>query len=92
MAQLIKANQLDVIDVLPANGRDFKYEELRNYVGGYIEILHLNANQTLVVNEEGKLLNLPYNTIATEVIRMAYQGCDDFIVGDALLCDRSQLK
>ena len=41
----------------------------------------------MVINEEGKLLNLPYNAVATEAFRMAFQPTDDFIAGDALLCE-----
>ena len=92
MAQLIKAKALEVIDVTPANGSNFKYEELRNYVGGYIEIVRLNDKQILVVNEEGKCLNLPYNALATELLRMAHPACVDIVVGDVLLCNSSQVK
>ena len=46
-----------------------------------------SPTQVMVINEEGKLLNLPYNAVATEAFRMAFQPTDDFIVGDALLCE-----
>lgn len=87
MAKWMKTNG-EVIDVTPKNeGQVFALEELKEYVGGWIECIFLNDHQVLVVNEEGKLLNLPYNTLATEVYNMAFQPNRDCIVGDALLCE-----
>lgn len=86
MAKWIKASG-EVIDVTPKNeGKTFTLEELKEYVGGWIECVYLNKHQVLVINEEGKLLNLPYNAIATEAYRLAFQPNNDCIVGDALLC------
>jgi len=34
---------------------------LQNFVDGYIETVTLTPNTVLVCNEEGRLLNLPYN-------------------------------
>lgn len=86
MAKLIKTSG-EVINVTPKNeGKPFTLEELKEYVGGWIECIYLNKHQVMVINEEGKLLNLPYNTIATEAYRLAFQPTNDFIVGDALIC------
>ena len=86
MAKWIKASG-EVIDVTPKNeGKTFTLEELKEYVGGWIQCVYLNKHQVLVINEEGKLLNLPYNAIATEAYRLAFQPNNDCIVGDALLC------
>ena len=87
MAKWIKADGTITI-VHPKNkGQEFTLDELKSYVGGWIECIFLNQRQVMVINEEGKLRGLPYNTIATEAYRMAFQPTDDFIVGDALLCD-----
>ena len=69
------------------NGKTFSLDELKAFVGGWIECVTLNDKQVMIVNEEGKLNGLPYNLMATEIIKLAFQPCDDFIVGDALLCD-----
>lgn len=91
-AKWLKAN-FDVVEVTPKNGRDFQYEELRKFVGGYIEIVHINDKQIMVVNEEGKLNGLPYNSLATEALILAHQGESvDYIVGDVLLCDNDMVK
>ena len=42
-------------NVVPSNGTDFSLEELRGFVGGYIEIVCLSQSWIMVVNEEGKL-------------------------------------
>ena len=73
----------------PENGTDFSLKELQGYVGGYIEIISLGRGERMVVNEEGKLLGLPYNDGATFWCRVA--GLGHTIVGDAVICHHSQL-
>ena len=87
MAKWIKADG-NVVEVSPNNaGECFTLEELKSFVGGWIECINSSPKQVMVINEEGKLLNLSYNAVATEAFRMAFQPTDDFIVGDALLCE-----
>ena len=87
MAKWIKASG-EVIEVSPKNdGQVFTLEEMKGFVDGYIECIYITPKQVMVVNEEGKLKNLPFNLIATEMLRLAFQTMDDFIVGDALLCE-----
>ena len=87
MAKWIKTSG-EVIEVYPKNdGEVFSLEELKEFVGGYIECVFLNDNQVLVLNEDGKLMNPPYSHIATEVYNIAFQQNRDVIVGDALLCE-----
>ena len=69
----------------PKNSTDFSLEELKGFVGGYIEIVHIGRGQIMVVNEEGKLLGLPFNDIAT-------LRCLEPIVGDVLVCDESEVR
>lgn len=90
MAQIYKTNG-EVVDVKPQKGKKFNLEEMQAIVGGYIEIYHVNNDKDLlIINEEGKLLGLHYNEKATELFRKAYRT-DDFIVGDALVCDNSMV-
>ena len=87
MAKWIKADG-NVVEVSQKNaGKCFTLEELKGFVGGWIECINISPKQVMVINEEGKLLNLPYNAVATEAFRVAFQPTDDFIVGDALLCE-----
>lgn len=74
----------------PANKRDYTLDELQRIVGGYIEILDL-GKYYLVVNEDGKIMRLQYNTMATNWMLVAIGG-SDFICGDALLCVKEHIK
>lgn len=76
--------------VEPANKHDYTLYELRRIVGGNIELIDL-GKRYLVVNEDGKLMRLPYNTMATNWMLVAIGG-SDFIVGDALLCEKKHIK
>lgn len=78
------------INVEPKNKTDFELEELKEIVGGYIEIVSLSKTQCMVVNEEGKCERLPYNHLATLCVNMA--GIKDVIVGNVLVCDKSKIK
>lgn len=81
------SGSIKIVD--PANGKDFSLEELNEIVDGYIEILHI-GDKLLVCNEEGKLQNLQYNATATRLINAA--GIKDYIVGNALFCDKDKIK
>ena len=94
MATLYKTRMLNFCvaectqeDVEPENGTDFTLDELQEFVGGYIEIVHLHDGKIMVVNEEGRLLNLPPNWMATDL-----HGLPELIVGNALVCEDSQVK
>lgn len=90
MAELIKANGLQ-LDVDPKNGKKFELEELQGYVNGYIEAIFLDDDTVMVVNEEGKLLGLPYNQLAS-IKFLQEKGYHEPIVGDVLVCKRNQIK
>lgn len=82
----------EVVNTMPKNGKDFKFEELQKIVGGYIEIVNLDDNHIMVVNEEGKLMDLPYNQKATYLYQNRFIGCSDYIVGNVLVCETSMIK
>lgn len=77
--------------VSPANGSDFRLEEMQRMVGGIIEIVYFDDNTVMVINEEGKLLGLPLNMDATVIFRAHYPDSNDYIVGDALVCSEKQI-
>lgn len=89
MAKLYKRDGI-IEDIKPQNGSGFLLEELQAMVGGYIETLCLAEGKWIVVNEEGKLQNLPLNFQATKIIRE--YGYADYIVGDALICDPNEIN
>lgn len=91
MAEIIKANYGHEI-VEPINGTDFSLEELRDIVGGHIEVLtDLTGENYMVLNEEGKIEGLPYNVFATMIARKHFGIGNDVIVGDVLICKVNQI-
>ena len=78
-------------ELQPKNGKFFELEELQKVVGGYIEIIDLGNDKLMVVNEEGKLEELPWNDEATKM----YQRCTrafDYIAGNALVCNNNEIR
>lgn len=93
MALLIKADGTTE-NVMPAEGGQFTLKELQNAVDGHIEIVYgpENSEYLFVVNEEGKLLDLPFNLQATLVACNAgYIRKGDYIVGNMLICLTNQI-
>lgn len=70
-------------------GKPFTLPELQRLVGGYIEVLALGDGRLMVLNEDGKRLQLPVNLNATVLMRDRIQP-GDFIVGDVVICSRKE--
>jgi hypothetical protein len=98
----MNAEDQSVATIIHVNGRreqvtlahpDNDHELLRQlqaHVGGYIEALPV-GRQFLIVNEEGKLLGLPVNAAATELMASATAlAIGGGIVGTAVLLDRAE--
>ena len=78
------------IKALEFKGSHVTLEEMQKCVGGYIELIYLNDGMVLVVNEEGLILNLPYNERATNTALA--EGEKHHIVGDTLLISNRFIK
>jgi hypothetical protein len=72
-----------------------RLETLQKLVGGYIEIIHIidlvaslkgNARKDLVINEEGRLLELPVNPWSKEVAKNSIWQHEEFR-GDIILIE-----
>jgi Domain of unknown function (DUF3846) len=64
--------------------RSTEYNVIKQAVGGWLESIHLDNDLTLYINEEGKLLGLPQNPIATAFFASYYGLHQDVIVGDVI--------
>jgi len=70
----------------------------QEFVGGYVEGITFPNGDYLIINEEGKLMNLPLNVEATKLWRSTFTadkyafGHDDFVVGPAILIKAKALK
>ena len=66
--------------ITPKNGKHFTLEELQELVGGLIEVVGTpDPRRIMVINEEGKLMDLAPNLVATALF-----GFRDTIVGNAV--------
>ena len=81
---------------------DSKYEptleEAQEFVGGMVEGISFPNGDYLIINEEGKLMNLPLNEIATGLWRETFDndnfitGRKDWVAGPAILIKHKALK
>ena len=73
-------------------------ETAQKFVGGYVEGIPFPNGDYLIVNEEGKLRNLPLNPEATALWKATFDndnfitGRNDFVVGPAILIKKDALK
>jgi len=81
----------EIIPVLPLNGSDFSLIELQYFVKGNIELVYLDDSTCMIVNEEGKLLDLDTNVEATKLYAL-HKVNNDFICGDVLVTPLSYIK
>ena len=95
----IKANtEASEFKIIADKKHEPKYEEVSKYVGGMVECITFPNGDLLLLNEEGKLLNLPLNPEATALWRSTFTadkyafGSDDFVVGPAILIKAKALK
>ena len=87
-AQLVSTNG-DVKSVKPKNNKTFSLKELQFYVDGYIQIVKTRDDRLMIMNEEGRNNNLPYNEIATSLY---IYGSHDVVVGDVLVTDKELIS
>ena len=73
-------------------------ESAQEFVGGFVEGITIPNGDYLIINEEGKLMQLPLNPEATLLWRMTFTkdkyvtGYDDFVVGPAIYIKKHALK
>ena len=73
-------------------------KEAQEFVGGYVEGITFPNGDYLIINEEGKLKNLPLNPEATALWRATFDndnyitGRNDYVVGPAILIKKDALK
>ena len=68
------------------------------FVGGYVECVSFPNGDLLLLNEEGKLMQMPLNPEATTLWKATFDndnyitGRDDFVVGPAILIKKQALN
>ena len=70
----------------------------QQFVGGMVQGIQFPNGDYMLMNEEGKLMQLPLNPEATTLWRSTFTedkylfGYDDFVVGPAILIKKKALK
>ena len=88
----------EIIDLPnPRNGTHYCLEELQRFIGGgFIELVHIDESNFMVVDEEGLLKGLPNNKRATQMYQeMAFLSgsiSQDIIAGDAAIIAKEQIQ
>ena len=73
-------------------------KQAQEFVGGMVECITFPNGDLLIINEEGKLMQLPLNPEATLLWRITFTkdkyitGYDDFVVGPAIYIKKHALK
>lgn len=93
MSTWIQANGTVTV-VEPENGSTYNLKELNDFVGGFIEIVYLSDEQLVVLNEQDKLNDLPFNALATKLFHATFRdySVGDYIVGDVLVCQADEIE
>ena len=91
MATLIRVNGSRET-VTPATPPAFTLEEMHGFVGGYIELLQCGDGSIMILNEEGKLIGLPRNPLATVYAQARVDLLPgDYIAGDAVIVSQQEM-
>jgi hypothetical protein len=66
-------------------------DEIQAAVGGDVQMVPMEDGKEIWCNEEGKIIGLPVNHLATKIWIQSY-GATDVIVGNILYCDAGDIK
>ena len=96
--EYVKANtDQDQFKIIDDEKNTPTLKEAQAFVGGYVECITFPNGDLLIVNEEGKLMQLPLNPEATLLWRTTFTkdkyvtGYDDFVVGPAIYIKKHAL-
>lgn len=67
---------------------NLSYEAISGAVGGYIQLIHLRNDfegYAMYLHEEGKLIGLPMNDLATAVWENSFGAYTDIILGNVVI-------
>lgn len=78
----LKVNTDFTTEVLDLNTNE--YNQLRDAVGGLIQPVDLKPDLTVWLNEEGKLIGLPINLVATHMWDRSFGVGSDALVGNCV--------
>ena len=97
MATFYKVGE-DAQEVSPKDGKIFTLKEMQEMVEGSIELIDFLNGKSIVVNEEGKLIGLKFNELASQEWLKEFpldrypNNNDGTIVGNALILTEAELN
>ena len=99
MTEQVKANtEVSEFKIIDDEKNTPTLKEAQDFVGGYVECITFPNGDLLIINEEGKLRNLPLNPEASMLGRITFDndnyvtGRKDFVVGPAIYIKKHALK
>lgn len=72
------------VQVIDLDSVDSELKTLQNAVSGWIQAIDVVGDMSIYLNEEGKMLGLPINKVATQYFDDTYGPNYDVIVGDVV--------
>jgi len=88
MAMLLKVNGTNK-QVYPENQTNFSLQELYDLIEcTAVERVPLSRIHEMWIDEEGKITGKEENIQATAILYASYPGTKNYIVGNALICQR----
>lgn len=83
MYYLVKVTSDNMVSLIPCKDKGIALLVLKKEVGGYIEIVRLPRlpDLSMIVNENGYMLNLPFNAVGSGL----YGSTDHAVLGDIIL-------
>ena len=95
----LKANTAaDQFKIIEDQKDEPNLKQAQDFVGGMVQGIQFPNGDYMIMNEEGKLLNLPLNPEATALWRSTFTkdkylfGYDDWVSGPAILIKKKALK
>lgn len=67
-------------------------EAKQGYVNGLIDIVEIEPGIDMIVNDEGLLLDLPYNESATKIFNYSIPNGGGYIVGNVLIVGNTETE
>lgn len=93
-AKLLKVSG-EVMEIEPKNGTDFKLDELYKHLQcSLVEVINFNQDDIMVVDEEGKWASNNVINVNATMLAQENQAITswDYIVGNAIVCNRKMVK
>jgi hypothetical protein len=88
MVDIIPVKREDPIETVPIPKTREEWQEL---VGGPIEVLRMPLNKIMIVDEHGKMKDLPVGNLATDLYRTCV-GSWDTINGKAVIANKEDFE